>query len=80
MSKLKLKKKKKEIKQVSKAIIHIHSSFNNTIINLTDEKGNSLAWSSAGTLGFKGTRKATPFAATQTAKNIVEKAKNIGVK
>lgn len=79
MPKAKLKKKKKKIEQVDKAIVHIHSSFNNTIINLTNEKGDSLAWSSAGALGFKGARKATPFAATQTAKNVAEKAKKLGV-
>jgi len=86
-----MKKTKKVIKQtkgklnkkierkLNKGIINIHSSFNNTIINLTDELGNVLFWASAGSLGFKGTKKATPFAAAQTAKTIIDKAKPLGL-
>ena len=80
MKKAKTKPKKKKIqRKVDKAIVNIHSSFNNTILNLTDRTGNTLAWASAGSLGFKGTKKGTPFAATQAAKDLVEKAKSLGV-
>jgi len=70
---------KKVEKKLSKGIVNIHSSFNNTIINLTDESGNVLFWASAGSLGFKGTKKATPFAAAQTAKTIIDKARPLGL-
>ena len=63
----KAKKKRKEKKIVPSGIIHIHSTFNNTIITVTDPNGNVLAWSSAGSQGFKGSRKSTPFAAQQAA-------------
>ncbi|WP_338969468.1 30S ribosomal protein S11 [Spiroplasma endosymbiont of Labia minor] len=55
--------KKKVKKNIAKGIAHIHSTFNNTIVSLSDEAGNVLAWSSAGALGFKGTKKSTPYAA-----------------
>lgn len=74
-----VKKRKKEVVKVDKGIVHVHSSFNNIIVNLTDHLGNSLAWASAGALGFKGTKKSTPFAAAQTARQIVEKAKSLGL-
>lgn len=72
-------KAKTLVKKVDKGIVNIHCSFNNTIINLTDTAGNVLLWSSAGYLSFKGTKKATPFAATKTAKDIIERAKSLGV-
>ena len=62
-----------------RGIVHILASYNNTIITLTDARGAVLAWSSAGTMGFKGTKKATPFAAARVAETVVEKAKRAGV-
>ena len=59
---------------------YIQSSFNNTIISITDEKGNSLVWGSAGASGFKGTKKGTPFAAQMTASNVAKKAIDAGIK
>ncbi len=77
-------KGKKEAKEPSKKIkegrVYIYSSYNNTIITLTDIKGNTLSWVSAGNIGFKGTKKATPFAASEVAGVIAEKAEKIGVK
>lgn len=64
---------------VHRGIVHILASYNNTIITLTDARGAVLAWSSAGTMGFKGTKKATPFAAARVAETVVEKAKRAGV-
>jgi small subunit ribosomal protein S11 len=60
-------KKKKIKKVVVKGVAHIHSTFNNTIVTITDEQGNALSWSSAGALGFKGSKKSTPFAAQLAA-------------
>lgn len=68
-------KKKKTIRQVQKAIIYIQSSFNNSIITVTDDNGNVLSWASAGSAGFKGTKKTTPFAAQMAVRNALEKAK-----
>jgi len=65
--------KKKAAKIVPKAKIFVSSSFNNTIMTATDENGNVFAWSSTGKAGFKGTKKSTPFAATQTAKILLDK-------
>lgn len=59
--------------------VHILATYNNTMITLTDERGGVLGWSSAGAMGFKGTKKATPFAAARIAENIAEKAKKIGL-
>jgi small subunit ribosomal protein S11 len=61
-------------------VAHIQSTFNNTIVTITDQKGNVLAWSSAGTTGFKGSRKGTPFAAGLAAENAARKAMEHGVK
>ena len=82
-SKLKSKKrflKKKVRKNVSNAIAHVSATFNNTVINITDNKGNTLAWSSSGVKGFKGSRKSTPYAAQIAASDAGEKAKYHGVK
>lgn len=65
---------------VARARAYINATYNNTIITLTDSIGNVLAWSSAGSIGFKGTKKSTPFAATRVGEIIVEKAKKIGAK
>jgi small subunit ribosomal protein S11 len=73
-------RKKKGRKNVSEGIVHIHSTFNNTIITVTDYQGNVISWSSAGTLGFKGSRKGTPFAAQQAADNAAKKAMDHGVR
>lgn len=69
-----VKKKKKTIQTVAKSVISVHSSFNNTIITIADENGNNLAWSSAGSNGFKGTKKSTPYAAQITMKKALENA------
>ncbi len=63
-------------KQVGVGKVFISASFNNTLINVTDEKGNSLAWGSSGNAGFKGTRKATPYAATTAVEKVLKKAKD----
>jgi len=73
-------KKKKVKKNVTKAIAHIKSSFNNTIITITDFNGDTLCWDSAGTIGYKGSRKSTPFAAQKAAEKCAEKASKFGVK
>ena len=76
----KTRTKKKEKKNISNGIVHIQSTFNNTIITITDHIGNVIAWSSAGVQGFKGSRKSTPFAAQMTAENAAKKAKEHGMK
>ncbi|MBT9130001.1 MAG: 30S ribosomal protein S11 [candidate division WS2 bacterium] len=70
-----IKRKKKEKKIVPFVIAHIHSSFNNTIITLTDSKGDTVCSITSGAVGFKGTRKGTPFAAQIAAENLAKKAK-----
>lgn len=72
--------KKKEKKNVPEGIVHIQSTFNNTIITITDLSGNVVAWSSSGTQGFKGSRKSTPFAAQVAAEEAVKKAKEQGMR
>ena len=74
------KKKAKIKKKVSSGIAHIVSSFNNTIITISDDKGNALAWSSAGHKGFKGSRKSTPYAAQIAADSAASKALEYGMK
>lgn len=72
--------RKKVRKSVVDAIAHIHASFNNTIITITDRQGNALTWATAGSSGFKGTRKSTPFAAQVAAENAGKMAMEYGVK
>ncbi|HUH66270.1 MAG TPA: 30S ribosomal protein S11 [Syntrophales bacterium] len=72
--------KKKEKKNITEGVVHIQSTFNNTIITITDMSGNVIAWSSAGTQGFKGSRKSTPFAAQVAAEDAVKKAKEHGMR
>ena len=72
--------KKKEKKNILEGIAHIQSTFNNTIITITDLNGNVIAWSSAGVQGFKGSRKSTPFAAQMAAEDAAKKAKEHGLK
>lgn len=74
-------KKKKKVKRVSSTgIAHIYSTFNNTIITISDEQGNTISWASGGTVGYKGTKKSTPFAAQLAAKQAAEKAIQQGLK
>lgn len=72
--------KKVTVRGISRAIAHIHSTFNNTIITITDEAGNTLAWSSGGAKGFKGSRKGTPYAAQMAAEDAAKKAMAMGIK
>ncbi len=72
--------KKKVRRTVTRAIAHIRATFNNTMITITDTTGETLAWASAGTVGFKGTRKSTPFAAGRAAEKAAVAAKKFGVK
>lgn len=64
---------------ISRGLVHILATYNNTMVTATDERGGVLAWSSAGTLGFKGTKKATPFAAARVAEAVADKVKKIGL-
>ena len=72
--------KKKEKKSVPVGIVHVQASFNNTIITVTDPIGNVLSWSSSGSLGFRGSRKGTPFAAQVAAQNAAQLAQEHGVR
>ena len=72
--------KKKVRKNILKAIAHVKATFNNTLITITDMNGETLCWDSAGTVGFKGARKSTPFAATRAAEKCAIKAKRMGIR
>src|SRR5258707_12756170 len=72
--------KKKEKKNVPFGIVHVQASFNNTIVTFTDQVGNVLAWSSSGSLGYRGSRKGTPFAAQQASLTAANKAKEYGLR
>jgi len=74
------KGKKRVRKNVSEGIAHIHATFNNTIITITDRQGNTLCWKTAGGSGFKGSRKSTPFAAQVAAEQAGKDARDMGVK
>jgi small subunit ribosomal protein S11 len=76
----KTRTKKKEKKNIPNGVVHIRSTFNNTIITITDPGGNTVSWSSAGVQGFKGSRKSTPFAATLAAEDAVKKAAEHGMR
>jgi len=76
----KVRTRKKEKKNILSGIVHIQSTFNNTIITITDPAGNVIAWSSSGVQGFKGSRKSTPFAAQLAAENAAKKAMEHGMK
>lgn len=73
-------KKKKVRREIGFGVAHIQSTFNNTIITITDKMGAAVVWASAGTSGFKGARKGTPFAAQLAAKDVATKAKDFGVR
>ena len=75
-----LKKKKKIKKTVVSGIVYVYSTFNNTIVSITDDKGNVLSWCSSGIVGFKGTKKGTPYAAQEAAKNAATKALEYGLR
>ncbi len=72
--------KEKTIKGIEKGIAHIQATFNNTIITITDRKGSTIAWSSSGTVGFKGSKKSTPFAAQIASRTAAKKAMERGMK
>ena len=74
------KTKKKDKKVITHGVMFIHSTFNNTIVTLTDTQGNALSWASAGGLGFRGSRKSTPFAAQTVTETAVSKALNVGLR
>jgi len=78
--KKKSRRRKKVKRNIEKGQAHIKSTFNNTIISITDEEGKVIAWSSAGKVGYKGSRKSTPFAAQLAAENAAEEAKDMGMK
>lgn len=71
--------RRREKKNITMGIAHVNSTFNNTMITITDEQGNTISWSSAGTMGFKGSRKSTPYAAQMAAEDAGRKAKEHGV-
>ncbi|MFW6273906.1 MAG: 30S ribosomal protein S11 [Halanaerobium sp.] len=78
--KKKSRRRKKVKRNIEKGQAHIKSTFNNTIISITDEEGKVVAWSSAGKVGYKGSRKSTPFAAQLAAENAADEAKEMGMK
>ncbi len=80
MPKRRVQKKKKEKRIIPRGVAHIQATFNNTIVSITDLDGNVVAWSSAGTQGFKGSRKSTPFAAQMAAEDASRKAMENGMR
>ena len=78
--KKKIVKKRRDARKVDKGQVHIQSSFNNTLVTITDMQGNAIAWSSSGSLGFKGSRKSTPFAAQMAAETAAKAAKEYGLR
>ncbi len=73
-------KKKKSRKNIAVGVVHIHASFNNTLISITDPMGNVISWSSSGSRGFKGSRKSTPYAAQMAAEDAARKAQEHGLR
>ncbi|KAB7740250.1 MULTISPECIES: 30S ribosomal protein S11 [Parvibaculum] len=80
MAKEKTRIRRKERKNISSGVAHVNSSFNNTMITITDAQGNTISWSSAGMMGFKGSRKSTPFAAQMAAEDAGKKAMEHGMR
>ena len=72
--------RRRERKNIVSGVAHVHASFNNTMITITDAQGNTISWSSSGTMGFKGSRKSTPYAAQLAAEDAARKATEHGVK
>jgi small subunit ribosomal protein S11 len=75
----KTRTKKRDKKKITDGVVHIQATFNNTIVTVTDKVGNAISWSSAGKLGFKGSRKSTTFAASMTAEEAAKKAQEHGL-
>ena len=73
-------RKKVVKKNIARGVVYINATFNNTVVTVTDEMGNVIAWSSAGSLGFKGSKKSTPYAAQQAVEDAMTKAKEHGIK
>jgi len=80
MAKRRVTRKKVAKKNIAKGIVYISATFNNTVVTITDEMGNVIAWSSAGSLSFKGSKKSTPYAAQQAVEDALAKAKEHGIK
>lgn len=80
MAKAKVTRKKRVKKNIAKGVAHIHSTFNNTIVTITDEAGNAISWSSAGALGYKGSRKSTPYAAQMVGEAAAKAAFDHGMR
>ncbi len=80
MAKEKTRVKKRERKNISTGVAHVCATFNNTMITITDAQGNTIAWSTAGTMGFKGSRKSTPYAAQMAAEDVAKKAQEHGMR
>ncbi len=80
MAKPRRKGKKTEKKNIAMGVAHIHATFNNTLVTITDTNGNAISWSSAGVRGFKGSRKSTPFAAQMVAEDAARKAMEHGMR
>lgn len=78
--KITAKTKQKKLNSMENGRIYVSTTFNNTIVTVTDEKGNAVAWSSSGNMGFKGTRKSTPFAATSAVEEAIKKVRDTGLK
>ena len=72
--------RRRERKNIASGVVHVNASFNNTMITITDAQGNTIAWSSAGTMGFKGSRKSTPYAAQVAAEDASRKAAEHGMR
>ncbi|MBI1392621.1 MAG: 30S ribosomal protein S11 [Alphaproteobacteria bacterium] len=72
--------RRRERKNISTGVVHVNASFNNTMVTISDEQGNAISWSSAGGMGFKGSRKSTPFAAQMAAEDAAKKAMEHGLK
>ncbi|HAG10583.1 MAG TPA: 30S ribosomal protein S11 [Desulfotomaculum sp.] len=80
MARRQVRTKRRERKNIDQGVAHIKSTFNNTVVTITDTKGNAISWSSAGTVGFKGSRKSTPFAAQLAAETAGKEAMEHGMK
>jgi small subunit ribosomal protein S11 len=72
--------RRRERKNITSGVVHVNASFNNTMVTISDEQGNTVSWSSAGTMGFKGSRKSTPYAAQLAAEDAAKKAMEHGLK
>ena len=72
--------RRRERKNITSGVAHVNATFNNTMITITDVQGNTIAWSSSGAMGFKGSRKSTPYAAQMAAEDVAKKAGEHGVK